>query len=168
MRSSLTMMLPAASVVAWKIGKLGSVGPAAGVNPRTGLLGHLVAQVGPTLGRGKQRTVPGLPVQFTSARDIPGAAFCWLQCKSVRCSTTEPMAHSICGHNAEGAECTKSTPLVIASDMPSSDLLLERLPQRQQLFSKDKKSFYSILAGLYVEHHTLAHDFPYARGCARW
>jgi hypothetical protein len=64
--------------------------------------------------------VPGWPTHDNSARNIPGAAGCGVHSRSVRLSTTDPMAHSTCGHKAVGAECTNRTPRVVATDIPSS------------------------------------------------
>ena len=59
--------------------------------------------------------------QDSSVRYSPGAAGWSIQSSERRSPRTPPAAHSTCGHNALGAECTNNTPRVMTPDIwPSS------------------------------------------------
>src|SRR5699024_8667750 len=78
-----------------------------------------------------------------SERSMPGAAGCSIQSSDVRAPVTPLTAHSICGHSARGAECTKSTPRVIAPDIAPPFRFEVRLPQRPHP-AKHSRSNYSL------------------------
>src|SRR5690606_15481889 len=62
-------------------------------------------------------------------------AGCAAHSMDTRVPSTDPIAHSTCGHSARGAECTKTTPRVLTPDATAgiaapSDSVEIRLPLR--------------------------------------
>ena len=100
-------MLPAASVVAWKIPRSGVKDQRAPSWPRHGF--SVTSNRRRPIVRSaeaRRAPVPAGPDHSSSARTEPGSAFCWVHSSSVRWRATDSSAHWMCGHSARGAECT--------------------------------------------------------------
>src|SRR5690349_8764688 len=69
--------------------------------------------------------VPASPVHEHSERSWPGAAGCAVHASSARTPRVPEIAHSTCGHTADGDEWTYTTPWVLPLLLTAEPPLLD-------------------------------------------